>query len=73
MGGDIHRFNAQRLLCAVLLLTLLGGEVAIKPSSLITLGALALVLSALILYEASHFAELRERVRHQLTQESPSQ
>jgi low temperature requirement protein LtrA len=61
---NIHRFNAQRLLCAALLLALLGLEAALKPPSLATLAAAAALLSGLILYETLHFAELRERVRH---------
>ena len=46
-----------------------GVEVALKPVSLVTLGILAAVLSALIAYEAWHVAELRDRIRHQLTRE----
>ena len=61
---NIHRFNAQRLLCAVLLLALLGLEAALEPPSLATLAAFAALLSGLILYETMHFADLRERVRH---------
>jgi low temperature requirement protein LtrA len=61
---NIHRFNAQRLLCAALLLALLGLEAALEPPSLATLAAFAALLSGLILYETMHFAELRERVRH---------
>jgi low temperature requirement protein LtrA len=61
---NIHRFNAQRLLCAGLLLVALGLEVALKPPSLATLAACAALLCGLILYEARHFAELRERIRH---------
>ena len=64
---NIHRFSPQRLVCAVLLLGTLGVEVALKPPSLATLGALALLLSTLIVYEVTRFADLRERLRHQLT------
>jgi low temperature requirement protein LtrA len=69
---NVHRFSSQRLVCAALLLVLLLGEALLKPPSLVTLGVLALVLSALILYEVMRFAELRERMRHQLTQEGSS-
>jgi low temperature requirement protein LtrA len=66
---NIRKLHYQRLLCALLLAALLLGEVALKPASLVTLGVLAAVLSSLILYEARHFAELRERIRHQLVRE----
>ena len=67
---NIHTLNRQRLVCAALLGVLLAAEVAVAPSALLTLGALALVLSVLIVYEALRFAELRDRLRHQLAQES---
>jgi low temperature requirement protein LtrA len=66
---NIRKLHYQRLLCALLLLALLLVEVAVKPASLVTLGVLAAVLSSLIVYEARHFAELRERIRHQLVRE----
>jgi len=66
---NIHRLSWQRLLCAALALVVLLLEVALKPPSLATLGALAALLSALVLYEVRHFAELRERLRHQLVGE----
>jgi low temperature requirement protein LtrA len=69
---NIHRFSWQRLLGAAALLALLLGEVALKPASLVTLAALAALLSLLVLYEVRHFAELRERLRHQLVGEGAS-
>jgi low temperature requirement protein LtrA len=66
---NIHRLNRQRLVGAVLLFVLLAVEIAVKPPSLATLAALALLLSCLIAYEARHFAELRDRIRHQLARE----
>lgn len=63
---NIHRFNAQRLVCALALLAVLALVLAAKPASLVTLGAVAALLSALIVYETLRFAELRERLRHQL-------
>jgi len=66
---NIHRLSTQRLLCAFALLALLPVEVALKPPSLATLAALALLLSALIAYEARRFADLRDRLRHQLVRE----
>jgi low temperature requirement protein LtrA len=67
---NIHTLNRQRLLCSGVLVALLLAEAELKPPALATLGALAALLSALILYEATHFAELRERIRHQLARES---
>jgi low temperature requirement protein LtrA len=64
---NIHRLSTQRLACALLLLALLPA--ALTLPSLATLGILAAVLIALIAYEARRFAELRERLRHQLVQE----
>jgi low temperature requirement protein LtrA len=66
---NIHKLSAQRLLCALALLALLALEVQLKPPSLATLGALAALLSALVAYEVRRFAELRERLRHQLVGE----
>jgi low temperature requirement protein LtrA len=64
-----HSISRQRLLCAGLLVALLFVEVAVKPPALATLGTLAVVLSALIAYEALRFAEARDRVRHQLARD----
>jgi len=66
---NIHTLNRQRLVCAGLLVALLAAEAELKPPSLATLGVLAAVLSALILYEATRFAEARDRIRHQLARE----
>jgi low temperature requirement protein LtrA len=63
---NIHTLNRQRLLCALLLCAMLAGEVALKPPSLATLGALAALLVLLIVYEASRFADLRDHIRHEL-------
>jgi low temperature requirement protein LtrA len=63
---NIHRFSRQRLVCAVALGVLLGLEALAKPAALVTLCALAALLCALVLYEVRRFAELRERLRHQL-------
>ena len=59
---NVHRFNAQRLLCAILLVALV--PVAVELPALATLGIVAALLAALIAYESVHFAELRERLRH---------
>ena len=69
---NIHRFNGQRLVCALALGLLLVAELVLKPPSLATLGIFAALLSVLIAYENSHFAELRDRLRHQLVGENVS-
>jgi low temperature requirement protein LtrA len=65
---NVHRFSGQRLGCAVLLIALL--PVAVELPSLATLGLLAAALVALIAYEAVRFAELRDRLRHQVASEA---
>jgi low temperature requirement protein LtrA len=65
---NVHRFSFQRLLCAILLCALI--PVALEVPALVTLGGLVVVLAALIAYETAHFAELRERMRHQLAEEA---
>ncbi len=66
---NIHTLNRQRLFCSAVLAALVLVEVALKPAALVTLAALAALLVALIGYEATRFAELRDRVRHQLARE----
>jgi low temperature requirement protein LtrA len=66
---NVHSLNKQRLLCAALLLALIAVEAAVRPPSLVTLATLALVLSALIAYEALRFADARDRVRHAVLSE----
>ncbi len=65
---NVNRLSTQRLLCAVLLLALIPA--AVDLPSLATLGLLAAALTALIAYERVHFAELRDRLRHQLSSEA---
>jgi low temperature requirement protein LtrA len=67
---NIHTLNRQRIVCAALLAAMLIIEVSAAPPALLTLGLLALVLTALIIYEATRFSELRQRLRHQLAQEA---
>jgi low temperature requirement protein LtrA len=64
---NVHRFSGQRLLCAALLLALLPA--ATELPALATLSILVAVLGVLIGYETVHFAELRDRLRHQLAAE----
>jgi low temperature requirement protein LtrA len=61
---NVHSLSKQRLLSAALLLALVPVETALRPPSLVTLGTLTAVLSALIAYEALRFADARDRVRH---------
>jgi low temperature requirement protein LtrA len=64
---NVHRFSTQRLLCAVLLVALIAP--AVELPALATLAILATLLAVLIAYERVQFAELRERLRHQLASE----
>jgi low temperature requirement protein LtrA len=64
---NMHSLNRRRLLCAVVLLALLPAGAALP--ALATLAILAALLVALISYEALRYAEVRDRVRHQLARE----
>jgi low temperature requirement protein LtrA len=64
---NVHRFSSQRLLCAILLVALIPA--AVELPALATVGILATVLAVLIAYETVRFAELRDRLRHQLAGE----
>jgi low temperature requirement protein LtrA len=64
---NVHRFSSQRLACATLLLALV--PLATGMPALATLGVLGGILIALIAYETVAFAELRDRLRHQLARE----
>ena len=64
---NMHTLNRRRLVCALVLLALLPAGAALP--ALATLGILAAVLAALIAYEALRYAEVRDRVRHQLARE----
>jgi low temperature requirement protein LtrA len=61
---NMHTLNGRRLGCALLLLALVAPAAVLQPPSLATLAVLAVVLSALIAYEALRFADARERIRH---------
>jgi low temperature requirement protein LtrA len=61
---NVHRFSVQRLVVAVLLVALVPA--ALELPALATLAILSAVLTALIVYEARRFADLRDRLRHQL-------
>jgi low temperature requirement protein LtrA len=64
----VRRFSTQRLIAAALLCALI--PLATEVDALLTLAAAAAVLALLIAYEAAHFAELRDRMRHQLAAEA---
>jgi low temperature requirement protein LtrA len=61
---NVHRFSWQRLVAAAVLVALLPA--AVELPALATLAIVSALLVALIAYEARRFAELRERLRHQL-------
>jgi low temperature requirement protein LtrA len=65
---NVHTLNRQRLGCALLLVAAI--PVGVQLPSLVTVAGLAVILTALIAYEAIHFAEARNRIRHQLERES---
>jgi low temperature requirement protein LtrA len=60
---NVHRFSAQRLLCAAVLLALI--PLGIEVPALVTMAIVAALLALLIAYESARFAELRDRLRHQ--------
>jgi low temperature requirement protein LtrA len=61
---NVHRFSIQRVVAAAVLAAFI--PVAVEIPSLATLAFVAAVLAVLIAYETVHFAELRDRLRHQL-------
>ncbi len=64
---NMHTLSTRRLICAIVLLALLPAGAALP--ALATLAILAAVLVALIAYEVLRYAEVRDRVRHQLARE----
>jgi low temperature requirement protein LtrA len=65
---NLHTLNKQRLLCAGVVVALIPA--ALELPALATVAILAALLSALIAYEAIRFAELRDRIRHQLASDA---
>jgi low temperature requirement protein LtrA len=61
---NVHRFSWQRLAAAALLVALLPA--AVEISALVTTAIVSALLAALIAFETWRFAELRDRMRHQL-------
>ncbi|MEY2571138.1 MAG: hypothetical protein QOE63_1488 [Acidimicrobiaceae bacterium] len=64
---NVHRFSSQRLVTATVCAALI--PLALEIPSLATLAILAAVLVALLAYESIRFAELRDRLRHQVAEE----
>jgi low temperature requirement protein LtrA len=64
---NVHRFSWQRLLAAALLVALL--PVALELDAVLVVAISVAVLAVLIVYETVRFAELRDRLRHQLAHE----
>jgi len=62
----IHRLSRHRLACAALLVALV--PVAVEVPALAVLAGLVVGLAALIVYETRRFAELRDRLRHQVAE-----
>jgi low temperature requirement protein LtrA len=65
---NVHRFSLQRVAAAVALVAFL--PVALEVPALVSLAVVAAALAVLIAYETVHFAELRDRLRHQLAHEA---
>jgi low temperature requirement protein LtrA len=61
---NVHRFSSQRAVAAVVLAALV--PVATEVSAVVTLAIVLVVLVVLIVYENRRFAELRDRLRHQV-------
>ena len=62
---NMHTLSTRRLVCSVALIALVPVTLALGISSLASLGVLAAILTALILYEVLRYADVRDRVRHQ--------
>ncbi len=67
---NVHRFSTQRVAAAAALLVLVPA--ALELPALATVALLVAVLAVLIVYETVHFAELRDRLRHQLAEQPAS-
>jgi low temperature requirement protein LtrA len=61
---NVHRFSAQRAVAAVACLALIPAAVSLP--AIVTLSLLAALLCVLVAYERVRFAELRDRLRHQV-------
>jgi low temperature requirement protein LtrA len=61
---NVHRLSFQRLVCAAAMLALL--PLATTVPALATIAIVAGLLVVLLVYESLRFADLRDRLRHQL-------
>jgi low temperature requirement protein LtrA len=68
---NVHTLSVRRLVTAVVLVALL--PVAVELPALATLALVTAVMCGLIAYETIRYAEARDRVRHQLAAEPPSE
>ena len=68
---NVHTLNRARLVCAVACCALVPA--AVRMPALATLAALSALLVALIAFEALHYAEARDRIRHQLREEQAAE
>jgi low temperature requirement protein LtrA len=64
---NMRSLSGRRLVCGVVLLALIPAAAALP--ALASLGLLAVVLVGLIVYEVIRYADVRDRVRHQLARE----
>ena len=64
---NVHRFSVQRVVCALAMLALIPP--ALELPALASLAIATALLWLLIAYETVRFAELRDRMRHQLADE----
>ncbi len=64
---NVHSFNWHRTVTAVLLVALI--PVAVEVPALTMVIAVAAILALLIAYEVRRYAEVRDRLRHQLAHE----
>jgi low temperature requirement protein LtrA len=64
---NVHRMSWERLVAAALLVALVPA--AVELDALYTVAIAAVLLAALIAFETRRFAELRDRLRHQIAPE----
>jgi low temperature requirement protein LtrA len=65
---NMHTLSVRRLVCAIVLLALV--PLGTTLPALATLGILAALLLALIVYEVLRYADSRDRIRHELAREA---
>jgi len=63
---NVHRFSAARLITAVVFLALI--PLATEVDSLVTLAIVSAVSIGLVAFETVRYAELRDKMRHQLAE-----